>query len=184
VASLRQRVAALEAELTGRRVALAEALDARQRADEVESAARRTFKSAASKALELRSGGKVRGSWPGCHAAPAWLHVCCIAAGEVEWQSACAVCSAVQCSAVSVARVVVASVVTWLLPLPLQALYTDPGNWGQERPSSPATAYSEGGMVSPRGGQAGRLDLQKAGSGDGRSLGRIASLLEARRRPA
>ncbi len=69
--------------------------------------------------------------------------------------------------------------------LPPQALYTDPGSWGQpqERAASPPSAYSEGGMGSPRGGQAGRLDLQKAGSGDGRSLGRIASLLEARRRP-
>lgn len=94
VATLRQRVAALEAELTGRRVALAEALDARQRADDVESAARRTFKSAASKALELRNGGKVRGGWPGsagCEGACACLAACVLQ------------CAAARCSAVLVA---------------------------------------------------------------------------------
>jgi hypothetical protein len=55
-ATLRQRVAGLEAELAGRRGALAEALEARQHADEVKAAAKSTLKAMQAKAAEIRSG--------------------------------------------------------------------------------------------------------------------------------
>jgi hypothetical protein len=74
-------------------------------------------------------------------------------------------------------------------------VYTDPGAWHSglqratsgERASSALSIRSEGGaspprVVSPRAGQLGG-GLDSPGSGEGRSLSRIASLLEARRRP-
>jgi hypothetical protein len=74
-------------------------------------------------------------------------------------------------------------------------MYTDPGAWHSglqransiERAASAMSIRSEGGGASPRAAspRAGHLSTQlnSPSSGDGGSLSRITSLLEARRRP-